>query len=357
MSHFSCLVIGEDVEGQLEPHDENTSVAPYKAYWDSDTIERWERILREPTTRKRTPAPTKDDPFHQEEEEVLYPPEQVLSAGDYSLEDMRKVYMARYHGYEAPPADYEPPEGFELDDSELEDKLFIDDGGIYEWSTYNPKSKWDWWEIGGRWRGYFKLKAHAKEMAIVGRPGVFKNEAKYDSDEARKGDIDIEWMRDKAERDAADAWDRVHAVIGGLPPVKGWEEHYVAGLMIQDQPGGEPFMTVDEARKEYHEQPAVKAFEEWNGSLPDEERVKGWFGPNVEDFQVPREQFIDEARMSVLCPYAYVMEGEWYAPGKMGWFGSSTETKNERKKFEREFNELLDSLPDDTLLTLCDLHI
>lgn len=26
-------------------------------------------------------------------------------------------------------------------------------GKAYEWSTYNPKSKWDWWVIGGRWSG------------------------------------------------------------------------------------------------------------------------------------------------------------------------------------------------------------
>lgn len=25
-------------------------------------------------------------------------------------------------------------------------------------STYNPKSKWDWWEVGGRWDGYLTLK-------------------------------------------------------------------------------------------------------------------------------------------------------------------------------------------------------
>lgn len=25
-------------------------------------------------------------------------------------------------------------------------------------STYNPKSKWDWWEIGGRWDGFLTLK-------------------------------------------------------------------------------------------------------------------------------------------------------------------------------------------------------
>ena len=32
-----------------------------------------------------------------------------------------------------------------------------EDGNIY--STYNRKSKWDWWSEGGRWSGMLKLKA------------------------------------------------------------------------------------------------------------------------------------------------------------------------------------------------------
>jgi hypothetical protein len=29
----------------------------------------------------------------------------------------------------------------------------IDSKGLYQLSTYNPKSKWDWYEVGGRWDG------------------------------------------------------------------------------------------------------------------------------------------------------------------------------------------------------------
>lgn len=32
-----------------------------------------------------------------------------------------------------------------------EEPVHVQDDGIY--STYNPKSKWDWWVIGGRWSG------------------------------------------------------------------------------------------------------------------------------------------------------------------------------------------------------------
>jgi hypothetical protein len=28
----------------------------------------------------------------------------------------------------------------------------IENGVLFHWSTYNPKSKWDWWVVGGRWK-------------------------------------------------------------------------------------------------------------------------------------------------------------------------------------------------------------
>ena len=36
---------------------------------------------------------------------------------------------------------------------ELEVEAYIDQYG--EESTYNPKAKWDWYEIGGRWDGHY----------------------------------------------------------------------------------------------------------------------------------------------------------------------------------------------------------
>src|SRR5690606_6757529 len=47
-----------------------------------------------------------------------------------------------------------------------------DDDGLYSWTTYNPQSKWDWYQIGGRWSGLLIL----LDGSTV--------------DQARKGDID-----------------------------------------------------------------------------------------------------------------------------------------------------------------------
>lgn len=307
MSHFTCLVIGDDPEEALAPYDENISVEPYKEYWDSDNYVFWEKALRKPTD-EGDPVP-------------------VLGE-QYTLEEMLEVFLARYY-------------------PEEESNFGIDDGGIYEWSTYNQESHWDWWQIGGRWRGFFRTKEGA--LALVGDSGVFDNEARYDADQALKGDIDIEWMRTQATVAAAQSWDLVNAAIGHLPEALDWEAF--TGMVKLGE------MTIDEARDRYHAQERVVALRELNASLPDEEKITGLFGPDIEDFQVPRDEFIEHSRNDALCPYAYIHEGRWHAPGKMGWWANSTDTRRDRVRFAREFNELLDSLPDDTLLTLCDLHI
>lgn len=112
-------------------------------------------------------------------------------------------------------------------------------------STYNPNSKWDWYQLGGRWSGFFKLKAGKEgicgELAEPAKEGT--------CDQALKGDIE----------------------------------------------------------------------------------------------QVKRT-------------YSVLYNGQWYEKGEMGWFGVSHGDKEE-EVWDKEFRRLVDSLPDDTLLSLYDLHI
>lgn len=43
-----------------------------------------------------------------------------------------------------------------------------DDDGVWrEYSTYNPNSQWDWYEIGGRWAGRLQLKEGAEPLAPI----------------------------------------------------------------------------------------------------------------------------------------------------------------------------------------------
>lgn len=112
MSHFSVLIIGDDPEGQLAMFDESIKVAKYVA-----------RMVTEV-----------------DKNEML----QFYSEKGFSFSSFEKCY-----------------EKFGL----------IWNGGNWrknnngvweEWTDYNPASKWDWYEIGGRWAGTLKLKDGVK---------------------------------------------------------------------------------------------------------------------------------------------------------------------------------------------------
>lgn len=48
-----------------------------------------------------------------------------------------------------------------VDPTEIGKTVFKDENGYYELLTYNPKTHWDWYSVGGRWSGYFEIKEHA----------------------------------------------------------------------------------------------------------------------------------------------------------------------------------------------------
>lgn len=286
MSHFVVIVIGDDYEGQLAPYDENTEVPPYRKYADSDDLAWYKRVFVENND----------------------------GAEPESLEALAAWLSDRWG----------------------EKFLFEPQGGIYQMTTYNPKSKWDWYTMGGRWSGYFMVKEEAKSGRLmrVGEPGVFDNEPRHDADQCFKGDIDIEGMRDHAGQQAGERWDKAAEVFGDLPVATPWSDYVYR-------------VSIDEARELYGAQPRVKA-------LRESESLR-WH--DVEEFQVSRDEYVQRARERAIAPFAYVRDGEWFAPGKMGWFGMSDETELSKIDFIRHFNEVLDELPDNEILTAVDCHI
>lgn len=141
MSHFTVVVAlpagTEDVEAALEkvlaPYNENTEVPRYVQY-------------------------TKEQAVAKEREEII----QYRDHGFYAEYIKDPVAYAAQKVNHASHLQYlstEFPEKLKyLDDNDwlyqkairwAEEGDLDDDGNIT--STYNPKSKWDWWAIGGRW--------------------------------------------------------------------------------------------------------------------------------------------------------------------------------------------------------------
>ena len=186
MSHFTVLVVGDNAEEQLAPYDENIEVEPYGEDWGDEDI-------------------------------ALFEEHVMKVSGDL---DTVLAKMREWNGCK---------------------NTYDSERDVYvRWTTYNPKSQWDWYEVGGRWEGFFKLTGEDRWV-----------------DSAYKGEIDFEGMK---------------------------------------QQDIEPLT------------------------------------------------------------FAYVKDGEWHERAQMGWFAV---TSNERPEgeWEKEFKDMLDSLPDDTLLTLFDCHI
>jgi len=160
MTHFTIMVkfeypdkilektkIEKIVEEMLEPYDENTEVPRYKKHFNEKDIKKMaEHYKIEPSNLEALAEKMKD-----------------------------------WYGSEGG----------------------IDEKGLFYWSTYNKQSKWDWWEIGGRWSGMLKLK-DGKE-GIEGEAGIFDNET----------GIDCAFVKDLANLDII-----THAVVDK----EGWHE-------------------------------------------------------------------------------------------------------------------------------------
>lgn len=213
-----------------------------------------------------------------------------------------------------------------------------DDKGIWkEYSRYNPNSKWDWYSLGGRWLGYFQLKTGA--TGTVGRPGAFDNEPRRlgNVDQARKCDIDFEAMRDEAGKEAAGYYDRFWALVGDQP-LPNWEE-------IRERHGED----IEAAREEYKNHPVTLL-------LDQSEEFKHDFLDDILNMAETRGDYIENARRSRAVTFAVLYNGVWYEKGEMGWWGMVSNEKDQ-SEWNNQFYELLNSLPDDTLLSVYDCHI
>ena len=200
MSHFAVAVIHRDdqsVEELLAPYNENLEVEPYIEY-------------------------TRDE----------------------------AIAYAREHYLDKNASDEECYEYM------VDDYIVDDNGNLL--STYNPKSKWDWWEPGGRYSG------------------LLKNKNGTPIDEGRIKDLDLDL--DEAEYQyRLRYWD----VVVNDSPLR---------------PGETKDSFFNRFKKEYY----TRRY----GDAETYAKI-----------------------MTTFSTYAVVTpDGEWHAPGNMGWFGMSDES-------------------------------
>lgn len=151
MSHFVGLCFGDFWEEDLEQYYEGAEVEDYIAYTKEEAIEK---------------------AIKAHEENYNYASE-MLKKDSLSVEDVNRFtkYVEEGPSLSREKAWEEVMKwGYKRDQA---DNLI---------SNYNPDSKWDWYEVGGRWDGFLAL----KERDAEGNPKT--------TNRAYVNEIDWEWM-------------------------------------------------------------------------------------------------------------------------------------------------------------------
>jgi hypothetical protein len=262
MSHYTVLVVGDNIEEQLWP------------FWELDLNE--EEMKMDP--RSVFISQIKDSEKEEKFQEFLNKEKDYLEKNNIKYESATD-WMIDWHGYKY-------------------------NGELQSWGYYkNPQQKWDWYSVGGRWSGFFLLKNGA--TGKLGMPGIYgreeENELPNRADQAKKGDIDWEGMRQNQIENSKKLWQKV--VVEGKDKYQPDELNFLYGITPED---------------------------------------------TIETFVEKRSKFP--------ATFAVLKDGNWYEKGKMGWWGITTDEKPD-SEWENEFQKLIEDLPDDTLLTVVDCHI
>ena len=190
--------------------------------------------------------------------------------------------------------------------------------------TCNPNAKWDWWQIGGRFPNRFLVPAGLQDCIPSAKDDDGESatppEGYQYADAARKKDI---------------CWDVMRKIA------------------------------VDTVEKRY--QKCVKAFE--TKDLSDfgplcrilDEGISAWGemlylkGETLDEYKA-RKGATDLDRY-MFHTYAFVdRNGDWTGSGDMGWFGISSNDKDERA-WNDEIQKLMNEAKDDDFLAIVDCHI
>lgn len=277
MTHFTVLVRTElesgdlnDMDGRitemLEPYDENTDVPPYK-----------KRI-----TKKR----------YQEACEYYKIPNSNVAT--LSAEQFK--------------------EWFGADGGK-------DGRGYFYWSTYNPRSKWDWYQAGGRWQGMLTLKPNAVgnyfKQPNLGKDGMSITEQLKKVKGTDSANVDIAFLKDVD-----------------------WE-----GMMAKE---------IAEITEQYYKAVDWVLAEMEKGKTLDDLAAELYFEYGIENESL-EERLARQARFST---HAVVDAHGWHEASKMGWWAVTYDEKETRETWNAKFAErFLSNATEKTAIAVVDCHI
>lgn len=377
MSHFVVLVAMDptadpstELARLLHPYDETREDIPeYRSYEDAKRAEQYWLY----TSLRRTA----NEVANNDRSSIRpYKPNEIGWSSAYDKDrteeqqwaDMQKE-AEQFKAFSNPPTWPEVieyannrwyPEGEDEDNRQSILRYDEEKDQAYTYSTYNPDSKWDWYQVGGRWSGYFPVKQpldmDQADQLIQGQRSWTNEDQPREAWTVDGGPIrllDLDLLRDRKGTEAGERYDAYQALVQDLPealPYRVFAED-AQGIVELTENRQEISDTWDRARKAYQSQPRVRAARE-------SERFKWDFECLIGEFSVSREFYVEKARNAAVPGYAMVTpEGEWVAPGKMGWFGMSSDSEEDMAMFKTKCNAYIEALHPDTLLLAVDCHI
>lgn len=303
MSHYMVMAIikagsKDTVADLLAPYDENMEMPEYVAETREQLMEGMKTRCRHATECAKAAESVSHLPEDGRENAYndLFPNGGPWFHYGFALSE----YCKRLAAADGSPDD----EVWKLVEEENKGSLDAEGNRL---STYNPDSKWDWYEIGGRYSGQLRIKGKGRHA---------------DCDAARAKDIDWDSMMSLTaaqERKARHFW-----------------RCYVEGRLPK-------------AVREAGEDAAANYLrEEFGFIFYRPEWYKGRYG-NADGYV---------RHLSLWAPYAVVDADGWHSVGEMGWFGISNEAEGAEKDWEEEFrSKFVDALGPEDYVAIVDCHI
>lgn len=354
MSHFSVLVTGPDVKTQLAPYEERGDDHTYLADTDITKQARAEYAKSTKLRLQNNVTGELVDPFDEDgaylsqfcRNRELYVPPGFTELYVPSSQCLTELEWALNY-YEYPI----------FNDNYLIDGVAVRNKGApsldekaYEYGyikatgagklikvvkRHNPNAKWDWFiesnDSYSRWQERFELiDGSRSSMTTVGQVNWAK-------------------MMIDAQALAGEYHDRALAVKGDR------SYHTWRSLIAEATPEGADWPeNMDVVRAQYHNQESRKDLlaDQVLAALSE----KAYFNLD-ETLVMSRDDYVRLMGLRSIATYALLHDGVWYEPGKMGWFGVSSETPETELAYLNQYADIVLKLPENTPISVVDCHI
>lgn len=210
----------------------------------------------------------------------------------------------------------------------------------------NPNGKWDWYQLGGRWSGFFRPKDG--EVGTLGEKSLLREDevASGCFDAVRKNQLDLEGIRAEGRAAAKKFYAEYVQLLQGTEKIDTLKSVYGPRGMAFDL----ELLHVDQsgAYVVQENEVALPWKDLWMSHAPERAHWRDIYRTFASE-----EAFLAEyeASFDKTIPYGILdLQGVWHDRRRKG------AVDLEHKIWAAEFTKLFDALPDDTVLALVDIH-